>query len=94
MTRELWTVAEAAEHMGCSEKTVRRLLESGKLPYIRISARITRIDPGDVEIYLESVRVRAGALQQKQKAKGRRPWMEKPRGGLNNSGYYPGMKVV
>lgn len=94
MTRELWTVAQAAERMGCSEDTVRRLISSGKLPSINVSARLTRLDPADVEIYLESRKTRAGALQEKQKANGRRPWMEKPRGGLNNSGYYPGMKVV
>lgn len=94
MTRELWTVAQAAEHMGCSEKTVRRLLEAGRLPYINVSTRITRIDPVDVEIYLESRRVRAGALQEKTKKTARRGVREKPRGGLNNSGYYPGMKVV
>ena len=94
MTRELWTVAEAAEHMGCSEKTVRRLISGGLLPSINVSARLTRLDPADVEIYLASRKTRAGALKEKQKTKSRRPWMEKPRGGLNNSGYYPGMKVV
>ena len=35
----------------------------------------------------------ARALQQQQKT-GRRPRKEPPRGGLNGSGYWPGMKVV
>ena len=89
MARELWTVGQAAAAMQCSEDTVRRLIRAGQLPSVNVSARLTRIDPDDVSRYIESRTVRVTALQVKQ-----RRTREKPRGGLNNSGYWPGMKVV
>lgn len=93
MTRELWTVAQTAEALGCSERTVHRLVESGQLPSVNVSVRLTRIDPDDVAAYIESRRRKVAALQQAQK-KPRRRNKEPQRGGVNNSGYYPGMKVV
>lgn len=89
MSRELWTVAQTAAALQCSEDTVRRLIRSGQLPSVNVSARLTRIDPADVSRYIESRTVRVNALKGKQ-----RRTREKPRGGLNNSGYWPGMKVV
>lgn len=89
MARELWTVNQAAEAMSCSEDTVQRLIRSGMLPAYRISDRIIRIDPADVAIYLESRKTKVAALKQRTRKRA-----ETPRGGLNNSGYYPGMKVV
>jgi len=89
MARELWTVNQAAEAMGCSGDTVRRLIRSGQLPAINLSVRLIRIDPADVQMYIESRKLKVAALKQRTR---RRP--EAPRGGLNNSGYYPGMKVV
>lgn len=91
--KKLWDVAEAAEFLGCSETTVRRLIASGQLASVNVSARLTRLDPTDVEIYLESRKTRAKALQEQQRTAGRRR-REPQRGGLNNSGYWPGMKVV
>lgn len=93
MTRELWTVAQTAEALGCSERTVNRLVESGQLPCVNVSVRLTRIDPDDVAAYIESRRRKVAALQQAQKRPRRRN-KEPQRGGINNSGYYPGMKVV
>ena len=90
--RELLTVAQAAEALQCSEDTVRRLIRAGQLPSVNVSARLTRIDPADVQIYIESRKRKVTALQQQQKRGRRRA--EAPRGGLNNSGYWPGMKVV
>ena len=92
MARELWTVAQAAEAMQCSEDTVRRLIRAGMLPSINVSARLTRLDPDDVAAYIDSRRVRARALRDRQDAGRRRK--DNPRGGINNSGYWPGMKVV
>ena len=89
MARELWTVAQAAAALQCSEDTVRRLIRAGQLPSVNVSARLTRLDPDDVSRYIESRTVRVAALQVKQSRT-----REKPRGGLNNSGYWPGMKVV
>ena len=93
MARELWTMAQTAEALGCSERTVNRLVESGQLPTVNVSVRLTRIDPDDVAAYIESRRRKVAALQQAQKRPRRRN-KEPQRGGLNNSGYYPGMKVV
>lgn len=93
MARELWTVAQTADALGCSERTVHRLVESGQLPCVNVSVRLTRIDPDDVAAYIESRRRKVAALQQVQK-KPRRRNKEPQRGGINNSGYYPGMKVV
>ena len=90
--RELWTVAQAAEVMGCSQDTVRRLISAGKLPSINVSVRLTRIDPADVEIYLAERKTRRQP-EAPAPRRGRRR-TEPPRGGINNSGYYPGMKVV
>lgn len=89
--RELWTVARTAEALGCSEDTVRRLIHSGQLPSVNVSARLTRIFPEDVEEYMESRRIRAAAIRKKNRGRaGREPRL----GGVNNSGYTPGMKVV
>lgn len=92
MTRELWTVGQAAQALGCSEDTVRRLIASGQLACVNVSVRLTRIDPDDVAAYIESRRRKVAALQQAQKRPRRHK--EPQRGGVNNSGYTPGMKVV
>lgn len=91
MDRELWTVGQAADFLQCSEDTVRRLIKSGQLPSVNVSARLTRLFPEDVEIYLRSRTARAEALQRKS---GGRRGKVTPLGGINNSGYFPGMKVV
>ena len=87
---ELITRAQAAELLTVSEDTIDRLVKSGKLPAYKISPKITRFDRADVEEYLASRYVKAKALQRKTRV--RRP--NEFRGGVNNSGYYPGMKVV
>lgn len=92
MTKELWTVGQAAEAMGCSENTVRRLISSGQLPSVNVSVRLTRIDPEDVAIYIASRKRKVEQLKTKQR-RGRLA-AEPRRGGVNNSGYTPGMKVV
>ena len=66
------------------------LVKAGQLPAYKISPKITRFDRADVEEYLASRYVKAKALQRKTRV--RRP--NEFRGGVNNSGYYPGMKVV
>jgi excisionase family DNA binding protein len=46
----LWTIAQAALHLACSERQVRRLIARQALPAYRIAgARQVRIRPGDVE---------------------------------------------
>lgn len=87
---ELITRAQAAELLTVSEDTIDRLVKAGQLPAYKISPKITRFDREDVEEYLASRYVKAKELQRKTRV--RRP--SEFRGGVNNSGYYPGMKVV
>ena len=89
---ELLTKAQAAELLTVSEDTLNRLIAAGKIPVYRISDKVTRLDRTDVLVYLEGRRQRADALSRAQKSRPRRT--EPKRGGVNNSGYYPGMKVV
>jgi excisionase family DNA binding protein len=52
--RPLLTVAEAARRLSVSERTVRRMLASGRLPGIRLGGPGTpvRIDPEEFERWL------------------------------------------
>ncbi|WP_350002558.1 helix-turn-helix domain-containing protein [Pseudarthrobacter sp. WHRI 8279] len=45
---EFLTLAQAAEIVGTSERTVRRLIESGSLPAFRIGPRAVRVRIEDV----------------------------------------------
>ena len=46
----LWTIAEVAQHLACSERHVRRLIARQALPAFQIKgSRQVRIRPGDVE---------------------------------------------
>ena len=87
---ELITRAQAAELLTVSEDTIDRLVKAGKLPAYRITPKCTRFDRADVEEYLTSRYVKAKELQRKTRV--RRP--NEFRGGINKSGYYPGMEVV
>ncbi len=89
---ELITKAEAARMLTVSEDTLDRLIRAGMLPVYRISAGITRLDREDVAAYMESRRQRATAIGRKLNKVKMVP--EVCRGGKNNSGYVPGMKVV
>ena len=89
---ELITKAEAARILTVSEDTLYRLIRAGMLPVYRISAGITRLDREDVAAYMESRRQRATAIGRKSNKVKMVP--EVYRGGKNNSGYVPGMKVV
>jgi excisionase family DNA binding protein len=89
---ELITKAEAARLLTVSEDTLDRLIRAGMLPVYRISAGITRLDREDVAAYMESRRQRATAIGRKSNKVKMAP--EVYRGGKNNSGYVPGMKVV
>lgn len=87
---ELITRAQAAELLTVSEDTIDRLVKSGQLPAYKISPKITRFDRADVEEYLASRYVKVEALKRQTRVKKCREF----RGGINNSGYYPGMEVV
>jgi len=53
MTPLLWTLAEAGKQMGVSARTVRRILEDGEIPIVRIRHSI-RLRSTDVEAYIAS----------------------------------------
>lgn len=47
----LMTVPGAADHLGVSVRTLRRLIERGDLPSVRVG-RSRRVDPEDLEAYI------------------------------------------
>lgn len=82
----LLTKSETAELLGCSEKTVMRLVDAGKLPKVAVSERLVRFDEDDVYAYMESRKTAAKALQRKTRI--RRPSVTRV------CTYKPGDKVV
>ncbi|WP_085097332.1 excisionase family DNA-binding protein [Mycobacterium paraense] len=55
MPNHLISIDQAAERLGASTRTVRRLIASGKLPAYRVSRELVRIKPEDLETLLEPV---------------------------------------
>lgn len=53
---KLLTLKEAARKMRVSNVTVHRIIKQGKLPVIRISEKIFRVESADVDSYLASCR--------------------------------------
>jgi len=51
------TYEHAAARLQVSPRTVMRICKSGKLPYIRVTDRLIRIDDADIDRYLASRRV-------------------------------------
>ena len=55
-TTSLLSPAEVAARLGLSAKSVRRLALAGILPSVRLSERIIRFDPADVEAFIDERR--------------------------------------
>lgn len=53
-TPQLLTLKEAAERLNQSVKTIRRHVLAGRIPAYRLSSRALRIEPKDLERYLET----------------------------------------
>ena len=53
----LLTKQEVSKRLGCSIRTVDRLMQTGDLPYFRPSPHIVRFDERDVEAHLAKCRV-------------------------------------
>jgi excisionase family DNA binding protein len=49
-------VATLAEHLGLTERTIRRKVAQGEIPHYKIGSSI-RFDPGEIEAWLEACRV-------------------------------------
>lgn len=45
----LWTISDAAEYLGCSTDTIRRMIARGELKAYRYGPRLIRIDPRDID---------------------------------------------
>jgi excisionase family DNA binding protein len=54
--KDLLTIPETAERLRISVRSVRRLIDEGKLPTHRFSARMVRIHTLDISDYLSSIR--------------------------------------
>ena len=52
MEDRLFTIEEVAEKLRVNQSTIFRLMKSGKLPYIKVSRRFTRIREKDLETFL------------------------------------------
>ena len=50
--KQLISVRTAAEQADVSTQTVRRWIQSGELPALKMSARLYRIDPDDLQDFL------------------------------------------
>jgi excisionase family DNA binding protein len=48
------TIADAAERLGVSSKTVRRLISAGRIPAFRVG-RLVRIKPADLDAAFERI---------------------------------------
>lgn len=55
-TVSLLSAAEVAVRLGLSQKAVRRLALAGNLPCVRVSERIIRFDPADIDAFIEARR--------------------------------------
>lgn len=55
-SRRQWlTLAEAAEYLGVTDRTLRRKIASGDLPASRLGARLLRINQADLDALLRPV---------------------------------------
>lgn len=52
------TVNEAAKDLGISAKTIRRRIDSGEIPVLRIAANCIRIELSDFEAYKVGLKAR------------------------------------
>ena len=54
MTDELLTISQTAGYLQLSDKTVRRLINNGKLSASKVGDRFWRIKASDIELYLKN----------------------------------------
>ena len=90
---KLLSVNEAAERLGVSHMTVRRLIENGSLRASKIGGQI-RIRPDDLELCINQSIVKPWPPVQAAAPKPKRRPGRPPKSGVPAGGYYPGMKVV
>lgn len=57
--KRLYNVSEAAEYLGCSSWSVRRLIWAGALPCVRAGRRV-QVDLNDMDSFIEEHKKREG----------------------------------
>jgi excisionase family DNA binding protein len=59
---ETWvSIAQAAEQLGVHPRTLRRYIRDERLPVLRLSPQVVRIEPEDIERFLaDNIRVTTG----------------------------------
>ena len=55
---KLMTIKETAKLLGITESTLKGMIRRGAIPYIKLSPRVLRFDPEELEEYLEQRRVK------------------------------------
>ena len=55
---KLLTIKETAKLLGVTESTLKGMIRRGAIPYIKLSPRVLRFDPEELEEYLEQRRVK------------------------------------
>lgn len=60
---EAVTITEAADYLGVSHKTIRRLIANGKLPAYRVAGGPIRVLASDVEALKIPIRVTPGSVR-------------------------------
>jgi len=59
---QLVTFGEAAKLLTISVRQFRRLVDSGKIPFVRVSERSPRVRIADIQDYLDSVSAKHSVL--------------------------------
>ena len=54
MTDQLLTMPQAAERLQVSLSTLRRIIDKGELPIVKINSRNVRVRPEDLDTYIEA----------------------------------------
>jgi excisionase family DNA binding protein len=54
------TIKDAAQYLGITTRTLRRLIAAGDLPAYRLGDRLIRLDQGDVDALLRRVPTAGG----------------------------------
>lgn len=57
MTTRLLNYTEAAAYLSMPEGTLRSLVCRRQIPHVRITARMVKFDPGDLDAWINSHRV-------------------------------------
>ena len=65
--RPLLSAKEAANHLGLSAMSFHRLMNTGKIPVVRLGPRRIGIDPDDLAAFIESRKTVAGKKRRRRK---------------------------